>query len=112
MDHCHVLLAIDIFQERHVQSVAESLRGWASWERVPDLLRLPEREEKMAMGDIMVGWAPAALLVKSRVRWYLCGSAGVDAYRGHGLGRKPGGFVLCNAAGTMSITRAEHAVAM
>ncbi|RRJ95674.1 D-2-hydroxyacid dehydrogenase [Opitutaceae bacterium TAV4] len=112
MSRLRLLLAIDIFQDRHVQAVADCVQDWADWERVPEQLPLPEMEAKLAGIDIVVGWAPAVLLARSKVRWYLCGSAGVDAYRGHGLAQKPGGFTICNAAGTMSIPIAEHAIAM
>jgi D-2-hydroxyacid dehydrogenase (NADP+) len=108
----HIFVAIDIFQERHLEAIASCVNGWASWERISEQLPHAEQEKKLAAADIVVGWAPPNLLAGSKVRLYLCGSAGIDAYRGQGIESKPGGFTLCNAAGTMSIPIAEHAIAM
>jgi len=106
----HFLLRIDLFDETHLRRIDAALEGWATWER------LPEGEEtvlaeRIGHADGVIGWAPAPLLAQGPVRLYLCGSAGVDAYRHHGLEEKAG-FTLCNAAGTMSIPIAEHALAM
>ncbi|MBF0245687.1 MAG: D-2-hydroxyacid dehydrogenase, partial [Planctomycetes bacterium] len=67
-------------------------------------------EKEILSAQILVGWAPVQTLLASSIQYYLCGSAGFDAYQGAGLESKPG-FVICNAAGTMVIPIAEHALA-
>jgi D-2-hydroxyacid dehydrogenase (NADP+) len=108
----HITISIDIFQDSHLRRVADAIEGWATWERIPETMPQEEKARRLAGTDIVVGWSPPELLAAGPVTHYLCGSAGFDAYRGHGLENKPGGFTFCNAAGTMSIPIAEHALAM
>ena len=107
----HILICADILTPSHIEAIAAAVEGWATWEHIPQDASPDEFGPALARTDIVVGWAPANLLVKSPVQLYLCGSAGYDAYEGHGLHRKPG-FVHCSARGTMSIAIAEHALAM
>lgn len=107
----HILLAADIFRDEHVRKIAATADGWATWERIPEKLQDSHFAEKLARADIVTGWAPGRLLASSPAALYLCGSAGIDAYRSHGLERKPD-FTICNAANIMSIPIAEHALAL
>ncbi len=107
----HILISADLLAASHIESIAQAVEGWATWERIPQETPAAEVAQALDRADILVGWAPANLLLKARVQVYLCGSAGYDAYQGFGLNQKRG-FVHCSARGTMSVTIAEHALAL
>jgi len=83
--------------------------GWAEVVQAPE--KSPAARDAVIASDMVVGWPEPATLREGRVRFYQCGSTGYEAYLGHGLEAKPG-FVMANAAGTMSRSVAEHGVAL
>ena len=105
-----VVTCADVLTESHIARLQDACRGWADFIRVSESADIREVEAEILKATILVGWAPVPTLLASSIRFYLCGSAGYDAYQGVGLESKPG-FVLTNAAGTMSIPLAEHALA-
>ena len=105
----HVVIAADMIGEANLQRVAATLEGWATYERVAN--DSPRAADVARDADILVGWGDPRAIRDGRVSVYLCGSAGYDAYVGHGLDAKPG-FRHCTAAGTMSVPIAEHCIAM
>jgi phosphoglycerate dehydrogenase-like enzyme len=105
-----VVVRADLLTEAHIARLQESCRGWADFIRVSESADIREVEPEILKATILIGWAPVPTLLASSIEYYLCGSAGYDAYQGVGLESKPG-FVLTNAAGTMSIPLAEHALA-
>lgn len=105
-----VVARADVLTEAHASRLRGICDGWADFIRVPESADIREVEPEILKATILVGWAPVPTLLASSIRFYLCGSAGYDAYQGVGLESKPG-FVLTNAAGTMSIPLAEHALA-
>jgi phosphoglycerate dehydrogenase-like enzyme len=108
--HQHVVARADVLTEAHIALLQESCRGWADFIRVSESADIRKVEPEILKATILIGWAPVPTLLASSIEYYLCGSAGYDAYQGVGLESKPG-FVLTNAAGTMSIPLAEHALA-
>ena len=107
----HVLIANDQFEGRHVERIGEALAGWATWERVAQSLPEADLRERLNRASIVAGWAGGRMLAESPVRYYLCGSAGFDAYLNTGLEER-GDFVITNARHTMSVPVAEHAIAL
>ena len=105
-----VVVRADLLTEAHIARLQESCRGWADFIRVSESADIREVEPEILKATILIGWAPVPTLLASSIEYYLCGSAGYDAYQGVGLESKPG-FVLTNAAGTMNIPLAEHALA-
>jgi len=105
-----VVVRADVLTEAHIARLQEACRGWADFIRVSESADIREVEPEILKATILIGWAPVPTLLASSIEYYLCGSAGYDAYQGVGLESKPG-FVLTNAAGTMSIPLAEHALA-
>ena len=105
-----VVVRADLLTEAHIARLQESCRGWADFIQVSESTDIREVEAEILKATILVGWAPVPTLLDSSIQYYLCGSAGYDAYQGVGLESKPG-FVLTNAAGTMNIPLAEHALA-
>ncbi len=73
----------------------------------------PEPEARAALNrsDIALGWPEPKWVLESNLAYFQCGSTGYEKYAGKGLETKPR-FVMCNAAGTMSIPVAEHGIAM
>ncbi len=105
-----VVLRADLLRDAHLDRIQEACRDWTRFERVSEAEDPWEVEGLILDADVLVGWAPPGALLDSPVRYYLCGSAGIDAYRHTGLENKPG-FLMCNADGTMTIPIAEHALA-
>jgi phosphoglycerate dehydrogenase-like enzyme len=105
-----VVVRADLLTEAHIARLQESCRDWSDFIRVSESADIREVEPEIRKATILIGWAPVPTLLASSIQYYLCGSAGYDAYQGVGLESKPG-FVLTNAAGTMSIPLAEHALA-
>jgi D-2-hydroxyacid dehydrogenase (NADP+) len=105
-----VVLRADLMNETHIERLRAACRGWADFRRVAEAAPIEDVEAEILAAQILVGWAPVKTLVASSIQYYLCGSAGYDAYQGAGLESKPG-FVITNAAGTMGIPIAEHALA-
>jgi phosphoglycerate dehydrogenase-like enzyme len=105
----HVTLRADNLSHSDVDLISAACAGWGRLTRVGE--SDPRAAEGVLAADVVVGWADPALLRDGRAATYLCGSAGIDAYVGHGLGDKPN-FRMTNAAGTMGVTIAEHCLAM
>ncbi|OAM88114.1 D-2-hydroxyacid dehydrogenase [Termitidicoccus mucosus] len=72
----------------------------------------PEAEARAELNrsDIALGWPEPKWVLESSIAYFQCGSTGFEKYVGKGLETKPH-FVMCNAAGTMSIPVAEHGIA-
>jgi phosphoglycerate dehydrogenase-like enzyme len=107
----HVLVAVDLFEERHLERIAGAVEGWASWESIGHPAPAPIYEKGLARAELMMGWPDPKPLARSPVRLLQLPSVGYDDYAGCGLERKPG-FVLCNARGVMSVQVAEHGIAL
>ncbi|OAM89182.1 D-2-hydroxyacid dehydrogenase [Termitidicoccus mucosus] len=73
----------------------------------------PEADARAELNrsDIALGWPDPKWVLESSIAYFQCGSTGFEKYVGKGLETKPH-FVMCNAAGTMSIPVAEHGIAM
>jgi phosphoglycerate dehydrogenase-like enzyme len=106
----YVVLRADLLTEAHVSRLRGICHGWADFIRVSESANIRDVEPEIFKATILLGWAPVPTLLASSIQYYLCGSAGFDAYQGVGLESKSG-FVFTNAAGTMSIPLAEHALA-
>ncbi len=70
-----------------------------------------EARAELNRSDIALGWPDPEWVLESRLAYFQCGSTGFEKYTGKGLETKPH-FVMCNAAGTMSVAVAEHGIAM
>lgn len=104
-----IIISADSLKETDVQTIRDAAAAGTEIERLPQ--DGSGTRAAVLNADIVVGWADATWLRDGKARYYLCGSAGIDAYVGKGLDRKPN-FVMTNAAGVMSVTIAEHCVAM
>jgi len=104
-----IIISADNLNDEDVALIRQAADGWGSVMRVPQ--DTPQARDAIFGADVVVGWADAPLLRQSRASIYLCGSAGIDAYMGHGLDTRTG-FRMANAAHTMSVTIAEHCIAM
>lgn len=107
----HVLVAADVFEQRHLDLIARAVEGWATWERVGHTAPSAMYAEKLSRADVVVGWPKAQLLAASDVRFFQLLSVGYDAYVSAGLENKPD-FIVCNARGALSVPVAEHCIAM
>ncbi len=107
----HVLISNDQFEDNHIEQIGEALAGWATWERISQSLAEAKLREKLNRATVLAGWASGRMLAESPVRYYLCGSAGFDAYLNMGLEERED-FVITNARHTMSVPVAEHAIAL
>lgn len=103
----HVLIANDQFADGHLARLGQALNGWATWERVAQA----EVGGQLDRATVVVGWADGRMLAESRVKYYLCGSAGFDAYLHTGLEARRD-FVMTSARHTMSVPVAEHVLAL
>lgn len=103
----HIVVFADQLTTNHFQMLQAGTAGWATIERCPQALPPQALADRIALADIVVGWAQPAHLRAGRTTLYLCGSAGLDAYIGQQLEAKPG-FRICNAGGVMSESIAEH----
>lgn len=104
-----IVVTADSLKEIDLQTIREAAGEWGDVQRLPQ--EGPQTRDAVMTADIVIGWAHAEWLRDGKPSVYLCGSAGIDAYVGKGLDGKPG-FAMTNAAGVMSITIAEHCVAM
>lgn len=107
----HLLIAVDAFNETHIQTIADSVAGWATWERLPEAASPETFGGRLAVTEIMIGWPEPEWLLPSPIKLLLCPSAGYETYLGHGLESKPG-FTFCNAGETYSEGVAGHCLAM
>ena len=106
-----LLIAVDAFGAGHIESLAEAVAGWATWERLAAGASPDEHKTAMAAAEIMIGWPAPDWVADSPIRLLLLGSAGYEEYQTPELQTKAG-FVLCNARGVYSDTVAEHCLAM
>lgn len=106
-----LLIAIDAFDDGHVDWLAGAVADWATWERLAEGATTDEQQAAMADAEIMIGWPSPEQVAASPVRLLLLGSAGYEEYQTPELQAKEG-FVLCNAAGVYSDSVAEHCLAM
>lgn len=104
-----VIVRADLLRDHDLKRIEASCAGWASVERTAEQPATDISRQNLLLADVVVGWASPEALLASKARYYLCGSAGIDAYRHTGLESKAG-FTICNAAGTMTIPIAEHAL--
>lgn len=104
-----IVVICDRFTSDDFSGLTDTVAGWADIQRIPEVRSMPSREVLEA--DVIVGWASPQELLAGRAKVYLCGSAGLDAYIGIGLEKKPG-FRICNAADLMSESIAEHLLAL
>src|SRR4051812_22041632 len=105
-----VLVAVNLFEERHVEAMARAVDGWADVRVVAEAMGADVYEEQLGEAEVVVGWPPPELLLDSPVRFCQLLSAGYEQYVGIGLERKPD-FALSNAGDVMAVPVAEHAVA-
>lgn len=106
-----LLIAIDAFDDGHIESLAGAVADWATWERLAEGATADEHHTALANAEIMIGWPSPEQLAGSPLRLLLLGSAGYEEYQTPELQAKDG-FVLCNAAGVYSDSVAEHCLAM
>ena len=106
-----LLIAIDAFDDGHVDWLAGAVADWATCERLAEGATTDEHRAAMADAEIMIGWPAPEQLADSPLRLLLLGSAGYEEYQTPELQAKDG-FVLCNAAGVYSDSVAEHCLAM
>lgn len=106
-----IVLSADQLGEKYIATIGASLEAWADWRCVPQNSPDDQLAAEITAADVVVGWAPTPLLRDGKTSVYLCGSNGIDAYVGHGLGTKEN-FQLCNAGDIMSVPIAEHCFAM
>lgn len=106
-----LLIAIDAFDDGHVDWLADAVADWATCERLAEGATTDEHRAAMADAEIMIGWPAPEQLADSPLRLLLLGSAGYEEYQTPELQAKDG-FVLCNAAGVYSDSVAEHCLAM
>lgn len=102
-----MIVALDALKDEHMKKIAAVIDGWATVSRWPEDATSPEFVAQLARTEVLIGWAEPELMAASPLKVYLCGSAGMDSYVGHGLETKPG-FQLCNAGSIMGIPIAEH----
>jgi phosphoglycerate dehydrogenase-like enzyme len=107
----HLLLAVDALGDTHIQTIVNSIRNWATWERIPETASAEEYRAKLATAEIMIGWPEAEWLLNSSIKLLLCPSVGYETYLRKGLETKRD-FILCNAGGVYSEGVAEHCLAM
>lgn len=107
----HLLIAVDGFGESQIEAIANSLAGWATWERIPETTPSAEYRAKLATAEIVIGWPEAKWLFSNPVSLLLCPSVGYETYLDQELELKPG-FIFCNAGGVYSEGVAEHCIAM
>ncbi len=106
-----VVISADNLSADQVSAIKSACEGWA------ECVHCPQEDPRLSNPDsgldphILIGWASPRYLAESTLQYYLCGSAGIDAYLGCGLGQK-NGFVMTNAAGVMGVVIAEHCLAM
>lgn len=104
-----IVLTADNLKDEDAAIVRDASSGIGAFTRWPQ--ESPEGIDAVRNADIVIGWTDPTLLRDGKPTLYLCGSAGIDAYLGVGLDHKPG-FRMTNACGVMSVTIAEHCVAM
>jgi D-2-hydroxyacid dehydrogenase (NADP+) len=107
----HVLVAVDMFQDRHLQRIAAAVEGGGTCERLAQTAPDVESATALSRADVVVGWPLPAWLVPSPVRFFQLLSSGYDTYVDHGLDAKKD-FTLCNARGALSVSAAEHCIAL
>jgi D-2-hydroxyacid dehydrogenase (NADP+) len=107
----HVVVAVDIFQDRHLQRIAAALEGRGTWEKLSQTAPDSASAAAVSRADVVVGWPLAAWIVPSQVRFFQLLSSGYDAYVDQGLEAKEN-FTLCNAQGALSVAAAEHCIAL
>jgi hypothetical protein len=83
----NVVIAADPLNDEQARRVTAATEPWATCARVAQ--DSPELPAMLRDADILVGWGPASAIRAGKVTVYLCGSAGYDAYIGHGLDTKP-----------------------
>lgn len=106
-----LLIAIDAFSAGHIESLADAVAAWATWERLAEGATPAEHQTALAGAEIMIGWPAPEQVADSPLRLLLLGSAGYEEYQTPELQAKDG-FVLCNASGVYSDSVAEHCLAM
>lgn len=107
----HLLIAVDAFGEEQIEAIANSISGWATWERLSETAPAAEYRAKLATAEIMIGWPEPEWLLSSPIRLLLCPSVGYEPYLEQGLEGKQD-FTFCNAGGVYSEGVAEHCLAM
>ena len=107
----HLLIAVDVFGQAHIEAIAQAVEGWATWERIPESASPAEQLTKLATADIMIGWPELEWLIPSPIKLLLCPSVGYDFYQVPELIARPG-FIFCNGSGTKSEGVAEHCLAL
>ena len=107
----HVLIAVNDFNEGHLERISLALAGEATWEHIDQFSTPSVFRPALSRSQVLVGWPDPAWLLDSPVRFHQLPSVGYDDYLGVGLADKVD-FVLCNARGVMSDAVAEHFVAL
>jgi len=111
MTQPHLLIAVDAFGDAPIKAFANTVAGWATWERMPETASPDEYRARLANTTIMIGWPEADWLLDSPIQLLLCPSVGYEPYLHKGLESKPG-FTFCNASGVYADGVAEHCLSM
>lgn len=107
----HILIAVDLLSDRHIERIAATLPKDATYERVHEDATDSVYAAALDRADVSIGWPKPGLLLESKVSLQQLPSIGFDRYLSIGLENKKN-FTFCNARGIMTSAMAEHFAAM
>jgi len=105
-----IVVAVDDFNEDHIDRISDAVRGWGVVRRVPQSIAVEDYRAELQRAQIAVGWPDPRWLPGTAVRLLQIGSSGWDAYES--VEMRDSGIVVCSGRGIYSIGVAEHCVAM